>query len=376
MKILIAPDKFKDSLSAIEVAKAIKAGIKKALPQAEVILCPLADGGEGTVETIISAEGGRIINKMVTGPVGNKIRTSFGILKNKKPAIIEMAQASGLWRVPEKKRNPLYTTTYGTGELIRRALDEGAGEIIIGIGGSATNDGGMGIARALGAKFFDIKGKEIGLGGKDLKHIFRIDISSLDKRIKSTKFIVASDVFNPLCGPKGASRVYAPQKGATEKMVEELEEGMLNYARVIKKDLGLEVKDIPGAGAAGGTGAGLKVFLEAEIKSGIGVVLEAVKFQEKMKGVDLIITGEGRIDKQSLYGKVIRRVGELAKEKGIPVIALGGQVKREAYQLHQYGIVAIFPIINGPLLLREAMKQAPQFLARTAEEVIRFFMTE
>lgn len=380
MKIVVAPDKFKGSLSSLEVAKAIERGIKKAVPEAEVVLCPLADGGEGTVEALVTATGGQIIKKRVTGPLGTPIDSYFGLLGSSvfslrssvsSVGIVEMAAASGLHLVPPERQNPLVTTTYGTGELINAALDEGCRKTIVGIGGSATTDGGMGMAQALGVKFLDHQGKVLGLGrGQLLQEIAGIDADDLDKRIGKTEFLVASDVQNPLTGPQGAAQVYAPQKGATPTMVKELDKGLSHYDGIIKRDLGIDIRDAPGAGAAGGLGAGLMVFLKAKLRSGVDLVMEAVSLEKKLQGADLVITGEGKIDRQTAYGKVPLGVARLAKAKNIPVIAIGGQVTEDAVVLKDYGITELYLLMKPGMSVEEAMKHASRLLEDKVAEVL------
>ncbi|MGB3958921.1 MAG: glycerate kinase, partial [bacterium] len=288
MRIIIAPDSFKGSLTAAEVAASIERGVKRVLPQAETIPVPLADGGEGTVDALVSATGGRLVTKEVTGPLGERVKASYGLLGDGETAVIEMAAASGLPLVPLEKRNPMLTTTYGTGELILAALDEGCRRIIIGIGGSATNDGGAGMAQALGVKLLDEEGLDIPYGAAGLARLDRIDISSLDRRLAQVEVLVACDVDNPLTGPRGAARVYGPQKGADPQMVEELDQILGRFAAIILRDLGKDVKDIPGAGAAGGLGAGLMAFLNGRLAPGVELVLAAVKLEERIqKGADL-----------------------------------------------------------------------------------------
>lgn len=282
-----------------------------------------------------------------------------------------MAAASGLRLVPAEKQNPLLTTTYGTGELIKATLDEGCRKIIVGIGGSATTDGGMGMAQALGAKFFDAKGKELGIGcGGLLKEITRIDVRGFDRRINETALLVASDVQNPLSGPHGAAYVYSPQKGATREMVKELDEGLAHYAEIIEEDLGISIKDTPGAGAAGGLGAGLMVFLKAKLKSGVDLVMEAVSLEKKLEGADLVITGEGKIDRQTAYGKVPVGVARLARKHHVPVIAVAGQIGAGAEILHDYGIQKIYPLVKPGITVEEAIKDAKVLIERIAEDLV------
>ncbi|HNR65492.1 MAG TPA: glycerate kinase, partial [Atribacterota bacterium] len=321
MKIVIAPDSFKGSLSAAEVSEAIAYGVRGVYPYAIVEKVPMADGGEGTVECLVNATQGKIYEREVLGPLAEPIVATFGILGNQHTAVIEMAAASGLPLVPLEKKNPLITTTYGTGQLIESALDYRCQEIIIGIGGSATNDGGAGMVQALGVHLLDENEKEIGFGGTQLSHLNRIDISEIDKRIRDVSFLVASDVQNPLCGPTGASNVYGPQKGATKEMVKILDDALSHFADIIKRDLGKDIKDIPGAGAAGGLGAGLMAFLDAELKPGIDIVIETVKLEQKLKDADLVITGEGEINASTIYGKTPIGVARVAKKYNIPVVS-------------------------------------------------------
>ncbi|AZO96590.1 glycerate kinase [Halocella sp. SP3-1] len=373
MRVMIAPDSFKGSLTALEVANHIKKGILKVFPNAEVLKVPMADGGEGTVQSLVDATDGEIIVKDVTGPLGDKVAASFGILGNGKTAVIEMATASGLPLVPEDKADPSITTTYGTGELIKHALDQGIKELIIGIGGSATNDAGVGMAQALGASFRDEDGLEIGFGGGELDKIKEIDLSNLDKRIKEININVACDVTNPLYGPEGAAYIYGPQKGADQKMVELLDKNLRYFAEVVKKSLNIDLQSIPGAGAAGGLGAGLFAFLKAELKSGVDIVLEANKFEEKLSGVNLVITGEGKIDGQTVQGKTPVGVAKKAKEKNIPVIAVAGMVAESAEEVYQAGIDTCFSITQRPLTLEEAMNKSGEWLEMVSEQIMRLY---
>lgn len=388
MRILVAPDKFKGSLTALEAAQAMERGIRKALPDARVIMVPLADGGEGTVETMVNVPGGQTIDITVMGPLGNAIRSSFGLIgpsvisqmglgakgTGMFSGIIEMALASGLALVPADKRNPMITTTYGTGELIRAALYESCKKIIIGIGGSATNDGGMGMVQALGATFFDKNGVELGLGsGQYLSQIADIDISGIDKGVRDAKVIIASDVRNPLCGPDGAAAVYGPQKGATPEMIKRLDEGLERYAEIIKKQLGVDVRDIPGAGAAGGLGAGLIAFLGAEMRSGVEVIMDAVWFDHKLTGVDLVLTGEGNIDAQTVFGKVVAGVARRSKASGVPVIAIGGGVTPESEPLRTIGIKELHQFVTPGMSFEFAIANAAELLEDKTAEVVSGF---
>ncbi|MDN5322176.1 MAG: glycerate 2-kinase [Clostridia bacterium] len=370
-KIVIAPDSFKGSMSAKEVADAIERGIKSVLTNAEIIKIPMADGGEGTVETLVDATSGQIIKLNVLDPLGSETEAYFGILGDGSTAVIEMALASGLTMVPRDKRNPLFTTTFGTGQLIKAALDNGCRELIIGIGGSATNDGGVGMAQALGIKFLNNKGQEISFGGGNLLNIDKIDLKNMDKRVKDCKFKVACDVDNPLCGPKGASYVFGPQKGATPEMVKYLDENLSHLAEVIKRDMGIDVKNEPGAGAAGGLGAGLMAFCNAQLQRGIELVIEATKIEEKIKGADLVITGEGQMDYQTAHGKTPYGVAQVAKKRNVPVVALVGSIGAGVEVLYEKGIDSIFSIVEGPMSLEECMEQGAILIERTANRVIR-----
>jgi glycerate kinase len=338
MKIVIAPDSFKGNLDAAQVADAIAAGIREVLPEAEIIKVPMADGGEGTVRALVAATGGRLLQQEVTEPLGGKVKAEFGIIESegRLTAVIEMAAASGLPLVPPAKRNPLLTTTYGTGELIRAGLDQGCREFIIGIGGSATVDGGAGMAQALGVELLDERGNQIGLGGGALKQLRRISLERIDPRVKAAKFIVACDVKSPLLGPTGAAYCYGPQKGATPQMVRILEEALAYYAGVIVREIGKDLKDLPGTGAAGGLGVSLLAFFDAVLKPGIEIVIEATHLEEKLRGANLVITGEGRIDSQTAQGKTPVGVAQLAKKYRIPVIALAGEIAPDAEIVGQF----------------------------------------
>ncbi|GLH63973.1 glycerate kinase [Parageobacillus sp. G301] len=369
MKVIIAPDSFKESLSALEVANAIEKGFRDIFPEAEYVKIPMADGGEGTVQSLVDATGGRIVKTEVTGPLGDRVQAFFGMLGDGKTAVIEMAAASGLHLVPSEKRNPLVTTTRGTGELILAALDEGAEHIIIGIGGSATNDGGAGMIQALGGRLLNRHGQEIGPGGGSLSELADIDLSGLDQRLKCVKIEVACDVDNPLTGPKGASAVFGPQKGATPEMVVTLDKNLHHYADVIERVLGKQVKDIPGAGAAGGLGAGLLAFLDAKLKRGVEIVLETVNFHERIQGASLVITGEGRIDGQTIFGKTPIGVAKAAKQYNIPVIAIAGSVSDDSDVVRSHGIDALYSIVPGIIPLEKALANARYYVTQTARNI-------
>ena len=370
MQIIIAPDSFKGSMSAVEAANSIERGLRKVFPDAEIIKIPIADGGEGTVEAIVMGSQGTYKEAVVMGPLGEKISAQYGLLPDGS-AVIEMAAASGIMLVPREKLNPMEATTYGTGELVKAALDQGATKIVMGIGGSATNDGGMGFAQALGVVFKDKEGKELGLGAKYLKDIETIDISGMDKRLKSTEFIVACDVTNTLCGKAGASAVYGPQKGASPEMVHELDQYLRHYGQKIKDQLGKDILNIPGTGAAGGLGAGLLVFCQSVLKSGIKTVLEAVHIEQYLPTTNLVITGEGKIDGQSVYGKVPMGVAQAAAPYKIPVIVLAGGIVEGASRVYGYGIYSMMSIVNQPMDLKQAMTEGQGLLEDAAERTGR-----
>ena len=375
-KIIIAPDSFKGNLTSLEVASCIEKGIKRVLPKVKCIKVPMADGGEGTVQSMVDAAKGKIIKKRVKGPTGKLVTASYGWLVNKNMAVIEMAEASGLPYVEGAKKNPLKTTTYGTGQLILDAIDRGAKQIIIGIGGSATNDGGAGMAQALGIKFLNSNGreiKELGSGGM-LSKIASIDMMSIDARIKKTKIIVACDVKNPLYGKKGASYVFGPQKGATPKMVEVLDANLKHLSTVIKRDLKKDVGRMPGAGAAGGLGAGLVAFTGAKLQSGIDIVLKATELGKFIKGADLVITGEGRVDFQTAFGKTPAGVAKEAKKHKVPVIAIGGALTDDAKKVFAHGIDGIASAAAKNMTLEEAIQNSRTHLADAAERVIRMLL--
>ncbi|AST57270.1 glycerate kinase [Thermoanaerobacterium thermosaccharolyticum] len=373
MKILVAPDSFKGSLSSKEVLKAISEGIRRAI-DAEIEGVPIADGGEGTVDALITSLGGKIIDVDVVGPLGNVVKGYFGVL-NDGTAVIEMAASSGLSLVPDNMRNPLITTTYGVGQLIKEALDKGCRKFIIGLGGSATNDGGAGMIQALGVKLLDEDGKDIPYGGGNLHKLKKVDTSSIDKRVYESSFIVASDVTNPLCGEYGASAVYGPQKGATPEMVEILDRNLKHYSSVIKETLGKDFSDVPGAGAAGGLGFSLMAFLNAKIRSGIDIVMEASNIDEKIKSCDIIITGEGNTDFQTAYGKAPAGIARIAKKYRKPVVVLSGGLGKNYKNLYDVGVTSMFSIVDKPMTLQEAMINAKKLISDRAEDIIRIFIS-
>ncbi|PFR94892.1 glycerate kinase [Priestia megaterium] len=369
MKIVIAPDSFKESLTALHVCEAVEKGIRTHFPDAEISKVPMADGGEGTVQSLVDATGGQIIQAKVTGPLDKEVEAFYGILGDGKTAVIEMAAASGLHHVPMDERNPLITTTRGTGELILKALDHKVKHIIIGIGGSATNDGGAGMAKALGAKLIDANGAEIKEGGGSLNQLAAIDLTNLDSRLAEVKVEVACDVDNPLTGETGASAVFGPQKGATPDMVKQLDRNLAHYAAVIEKEMDIHIQNVPGAGAAGGLGGGLLAFLSAELKPGVDIVIKATQLESYIKDVDLVITGEGRIDGQTIYGKTPIGVAKTAKKHSVPVIAIAGSIGTGSEAVYEHGISALFSVVPGAVDLSEALEKASENIERTAKNV-------
>ncbi|WP_065823480.1 glycerate kinase [Photorhabdus australis] len=369
MKIVIAPDSFKESLSALQVAEAIEQGFREIYPQAEYIKLPMADGGEGTVESMVAAMNGQIIHLSVTGPLNQPVDSFFGILGDSKTAVIEMSAASGLHLVPMEKRNPRITTTYGTGELILAALDKGVRKIILGIGGSATNDGGAGMMQALGGHLIDINGKELKAGGGTLSQLTEIELSGLDSRLSQTEIVVACDVTNPLCGEFGASAIFGPQKGATPEMVKELDAALRHYGEKIEFLTEARVIDVPGAGAAGGMGASLLGCLNAKLQPGIDIVISTLKLEEALQGANLVITGEGRIDSQTIYGKTPIGVARIAKKYAIATIALVGSMSKDYNIVHDHGLDAVFSIMPGVCSLSDALAYGHENLRVTARNV-------
>ena len=373
MKIIIAPDSFKGSLSAKAVADAIEIGIRRVVHDVEIIKVPMADGGEGTVQSLVDATGGRMVSLRVLDPLCREINSFYGILGDDKTAVIEMAAASGLPLLKEEERNPMITTTYGTGQLIKHALDMGCRNIILGIGGSATNDGGAGMATALGVKFLNEQGEEIGFGGGALGKLQSIDTSGIDKRIGLCKISVACDVSNPLTGLEGASYVFGPQKGADKTMVETLDENLKRYGQLLEQNLGISVLDIPGTGAAGGLGAGVLAFLNADLRKGVDIIIEATGLEGKLDGADLVITGEGMIDHQTIYGKTPYGVAKLAGKYKIPVVAIAGGIGNNIEVLYNNGFNSVFSIVDRPMTLKESIDRAQVLLQDTAERIMRLF---
>ena len=374
MKLLFASDSFKGSLTSEKTVELLGKAAREVFGECECSGVPVADGGEGTVEAVVAAEHGEYVKLKVHGPLMEETDSFYGIFGADK-AVIEMAAASGLPMVPEELRNPMNTTTYGTGELILDALKRGYRDISIAIGGSATNDGGMGCARALGVKFLDQDGNELEGFGRDLAKVAAIDISGLDERVKDSKITVMCDVTNPLCGKDGATWTFGKQKGATPEIQEELEKGMCSYRDVIRETFGIDCDGIPGTGAAGGLGAALMVFLGGEMKSGIETVLDLIRFDERLEGVDLVVTGEGRTDWQSCFGKVMQGVGMRAKAKGIPVLGLSGSLGKNAMDICSCGISSLMTTVNAPMPLSEALERAEELYYEGALRMFRFIKT-
>ena len=381
MKIIVAPDSFKGSVTALEAAKSIEQGLRRVLPHAIIDKIPMADGGEGTVQSLVDATGGEFRTERVLDPLGNEIEAQYGLLSDgdsdqcNMVAVIEMASASGLTLVPSEKRNPLYTTTYGTGQLICSALEAGCRKLIIGIGGSATNDAGAGMAEALGVRFLKADGhpinKAIERGGGGLAEITSIDIEGIHSAISETDTVVACDVNNPLTGPDGASHVYGPQKGATPEMVKILDDNLAHFDDILTQTLGQSYDSIPGAGAAGGLGAGLMAFLNAKLRLGVDIMIDAVNLRERMKDASLVITGEGQIDFQTAFGKTPVGVAKVAKETNIPVIAIAGGIGEGSEAVYAKGIDSMLGIVHAPMSLEDAVEDALQLIADTAEQAAR-----
>ncbi len=374
MKIVIAPDSFKESLSAKEVCQAIENGLNKVWKDAEIVHVPVADGGEGTVQSLIDATDGHMEFVKVTGPLYEDVDAFYGVLGDGKTAVIEMAAASGLHQVIPEKRDPKLTSSYGTGELIQHALDKGITKLIIGLGGSATNDGGIGMLTALGVQFFDVEGNTVSSNGLGLDQIESIDVSGLDSRLSGCEILVACDVDNPLCGPSGASATFGAQKGASASDIEFLDRGLRHFSEKAAKLLSKTIADIPGAGAAGGMGAALLGFTSAQLKPGIDIVIETVNLDNKVSDADLVITGEGRIDWQTVHGKTPMGVAQTAKKYDVPVVALAGCVGDNYQAVYQYGIDAVFVAIPRAFDLPTAFSEAAVNLENLAENVARIWM--
>lgn len=371
MKFVFASDSFKGTLSSERIIQLLTESANKIFPGCECLGVPMADGGEGTVDAVITVTKGKKRVIRVHGPLMEPVESFYGVF-DKGCAVIEMAAASGLPMVPTELRNPLNTTTYGTGELIKDALDKGFRRISIAIGGSATNDGGMGAMAALGVKFFDKDGNLLKGVGSDLAKVAKVDISGLHPAVKETTFTVMCDVNNPLTGPDGATYTFGKQKGGTPEILDELEAGMKSYAAVMGEALGMDIDHIAGAGAAGGLGAALCGFLKANLKSGIETVLDLIHFDEMLEGVDVVVTGEGRIDWQSAFGKVPSGIGMRCKNKGIPAVAIVGGMGKGAEKIYEFGVESILPTINGAMDIEEALERAEELYRAAAERMFRF----
>lgn len=369
MKIVIAPDSYKESLSAADVAQAIRRGFREVFPDAQYACVPMADGGEGTVEAMVSATQGNVLSAQVTGPLGKPVTARWGISGDGNTAFIEMAEASGLALVPETQRNPLLTTSRGTGDLILQALAYGVRVIIIGIGGSATNDGGAGMLQALGARLLDASGNDIGNGGGCLANLHHIDLSALDKRLAQCAIRVACDVTNPLLGERGASRVFGPQKGATEAMIQTLDRALAHFAGVIENTLGVDITPVAGGGAAGGMGAALMAFLHAELRSGSEIIADALNLETYIRDCTLVVTGEGRLDSQSINGKVPVGVARIARKYSKPVIGIAGSLTADVGVVHQHGIDAVFSVLTSAVTLEQALKNAADNIYRASRNI-------
>jgi len=371
MKIVIAPQGFKGSLTALQIARAIEKGVKAVMPDAETVLVPAADGGDGTLQALVDSSRGTIETATVSDPLGRPIEATWGAMGDGETAVIEMAGASGLALLSLDELDPLNTTTYGTGELITAALDAGYRRFIVGIGGSATNDCGAGLAQALGISLRDADNNELDRGGAALAEIDHVDMSKFDERLRGVEVTVACDVNNPLCGDDGASAVFGPQKGATKENIKQLDAALSRFADVVEHDLGVSVRTRPGAGAAGGLGAGLMAFLDARLAAGVDIVLDAVGLNATLEGADLVITGEGQIDHSTIFNKTPVGVAERAKKRGIPVIAIAGGLGSGYRETHEKGLDAAFTLVSGPMSLEDAMANTANLLAGVTEEILR-----
>ncbi|MDF1511257.1 glycerate kinase [Robertmurraya sp. DFI.2.37] len=377
MNILIAMDSLKGSLSSLEANESVKTGLLQADPKFRIQTVPIADGGQGTVEALVYATNGHFVETVVTGPLGNRIAAKYGILGEEDSAVIEVAEACGLPLLQKEQLNPQITTTYGVGELILDALNKGCRHFIIGLGGSATNDAGIGMLQALGYQFLNREGQEVGFGGGQLEEIAKIDSKHVSDKVKKATFRVACDVNNPLYGTNGAAYIYGPQKGATPEMIQELDNGLRHFANVVFEQMGLDLQNIAGAGAAGGLGAAFAGFLNSRLQSGVQLILDINKLERKLMNVDLVITGEGKLDGQTSMGKAPAGIANLAKKRGIPVIALAGDITDGQRSLYDSGITAYFAIVGGPVSLEVALDRdvTRENLMRTAEQIGRVWAT-
>ncbi|MGN7470992.1 glycerate kinase [Brevibacillus sp. SAFN-007a] len=373
MKIVVAPDSFKGSLTAQQVSEAIGTGVRRAYPDAEIVAKPMADGGEGTLQCLVDATHGKIMTTTVKDPLGRPVSAAFGILGDGATCVIELAASSGLYLLSPAERNPLRTTTYGFGELILAGLDLGCRRFILGLGGSATNDGGAGMLQALGYRLLDQADQPLSFGGGELSRLSRIDGSQKDERLAECQFVIACDVTNPFVGPNGASHVFGPQKGATPDMARALDDHLRHFADVIETSQGIAIHDLPGTGAAGGVAGALLAFLGGTLQAGVQIVMDITRLAEAMDGADLVLTGEGQVDAQTAHGKTPCGVAQLAQSFGIPVIVLAGSVGAGIEALYEKGVTAVFSIANRPMTLQESMRDSAALLAQTAEQVMRMY---
>ena len=374
MKIIISPQGFKGGISGLEAAKAIERGVLAAAPDTETVLLPVADGGDGTLHALVDATGGEIFISTVTGPINQQVEAQWGVMGDGRTAVIEMARASGLAMVPQRRRNPNTTTTLGTGQILKEAIERGFNRIIVGLGGSATNDAGAGMATALGAKFMDSEGNALPPGGAALARLDRIDTSGLIDCLSGVEIVGATDVTNPLCGPTGASEIFGPQKGASKEVVAELDSALANFATVVKRDLGVDVLDVPGAGAAGGLGAGLIAFVGGTLQSGIDMVCQVLEFDRHLEGADLVFTGEGRADKSTVFDKAPVGVARHAMAHGVPSILLAGSLGEGHEELYEHGVASILCISDGAMTFQQALGRTGKMLQGTAERAVRIFL--
>ena len=374
MKIIISPQGFKGGISGLEAAKAIERGVLAAAPDTETVLLPVADGGDGTLHALVDATGGEIFISTVTGPINQQVEAQWGVMGDGRTAVIEMARASGLAMVPQRRRNPKTTTTLGTGQILKEAIERGFNRIIVGLGGSATNDAGAGMATALGAKFMDSEGNALPPGGAALARLNRIDTDGLIDGLSGVEIVGATDVTNPLCGPTGASEIFGPQKGASKEVVAELDSALANFATVVKRDLGVDVLDVPGAGAAGGLGAGLIAFVGGTLQSGIDMVCQVLEFDRHLEGADLVFTGEGRADKSTVFDKAPVGVARHAMAHGVPSILLAGSLGEGHEELYEHGVASILCISDGAMTFQQALGRTGKMLQGTAERAVRIFL--
>ena len=374
MKIVIAPQGFKAGISGLAAAEAIARGVAAVDPDAETVLAPVADGGDGTLNALVDATGGQVFTSTITGPLGQPLEARWGVMGDGSTAVIEMALASGLALVPQRRRNPRVTTTAGTGEILKEAMNRGYTRVIVGLGGSATNDGGAGMATALGARFLDSEGRPLPPGGSALARLDRIETQGLHPALGQATIIAATDVTNPLCGPDGASAVFGPQKGANPEMVQELDAALANFARVVARDLHRDVSEQPGAGAAGGLGAGLMAFAGATLQSGIDMVCEVLQFDALLQGADLVITGEGRADRSTIFNKAPAGVARHAQAHGVPTVLLAGSLGSGYEELYDHGLAAVVCIADRPMSFDVSLSRSAELLESATERTLRLIL--